>query len=372
MLSFNRKFGLGAPLKKRNIWSGADRAVRSIVGSYKDPFLLRPGGLSAAFQMIESNGADMYVVVLASVLQTSPDLITLTSRSAPAGYSWVGANVVYYKGYFFAFCTPGSGVAVCRSSDKGVTWDLYGSMAGNRLSVVGDLLYCTNSGATSNFYTTNAPTTAATARAFSRSAYWGRVVGSAARQYVFGSVSSDTTTFNRVEVSTNGTSFSQDAACEALLAQAPVSMRHAHALANGKTVVFGVGPEGLYSLVADAAGAWSIGAQIPGELADGYRLYGVPLVVGNAASALMQTDGDGTSYVCLIVQDAAGNYLLRIAATYDGVDWRFLPPHSNLGTTAPNFTAGVMKRIDGRIMTHYNSMRLVEANPSGVELYYEI
>lgn len=377
LVPVHRVLGTGAPVKKRNVWSGADRQVRSIVGGHKDVFQLRPkmsGVGGASFNMVAHNGADMYVFSGVTGVYTSPDLITLTARGAPTGGgTWVGMpQIVFFKGEFFATYTVSSAAVIARSSDKGVTWVSYPSGSGSRMSVVGDLLYILPNGG-ANFYTTNAPATAATARAFSRSAYWSRVVGTAARQYCFGSTASgDAAPLDKAEVATNGTSFSQDAACEALMAAAPVGMRHAHAIANGKTLLFNASPDGLYSLVADAAGVWSVGAAIPGELGDGYRLYGVGLAVSNTGNTQIVTDADGVTYVLMVVQDGFGNYLPRVACTYDGVDWWWLPPHSNLGSTAPNFPMGMYQRIDGRVMAHAASTRFVEANPNAVELYYEV
>lgn len=374
---FSQLFGIGTPVKKRNVWSGTDRLVRSIVGGHKDVFQLRPkmsGVGGASFNMVTHNGVDMYVLTGLNAVYSSPDLVTLTSRAVPAGGAWNGASqVVSFQGDFFATYTISASAVIARSSDKGVTWVSYPSGSGSRMSVVGGLLYFLVNGNAANFSTTNAPGTAATARAFSRSAYWSKVVGTPTRQYCFGaSASGDAATLDKADVATNGTSFSQDAACEALMAAAPIGMRHAHAIANGKTLLFNATSDGLYSLVADAAGVWSVGAAIPGELGDGYRLYGVGLPVSNTGNAQIVTDAEGVTYVLMVVQDGFGNYLPRVACTYDGVDWWWLPPHSNLGTTAPNFPLGMAQRIDGRVLAHFNSTRFVEANPNAVELYYEI
>ena len=136
-------------------------------------------------------------------------------------------------------------------------------------------------------------------------------------------------------------------------------------------MVFSCSTSGLYCLVADAAGAWSIGASLPQEL-DGYRFVSVGPGGTYGMTPNAYTDADGITLILFIVQDAAGNYLARIGTTYDGKEWQFLPPHYNFGTTAPTVPLGVYSTIDGTPLFNASSTLLAEANMNAVELYYEL
>lgn len=381
---FSQLFGIGTPVKKRGVWSGAARKVRSIVGARKDVMRIRPamsgaGGIS----LVAHNDADMYVVAYSTQIATTPDLLTATQRTLSATPAQP-VSLLYYKGnFFYSFAVAGPALTTNKSSDKGVTWASYGS--GGMLSVAGDLLYIvpqpTSAGTpqSSNFWTTNDPATAVTARAFSRAGYWGKVVGNATRQYCFGSVGNTPNNgapWTLGEVSTNGTSFSQDAGFEALAAKLPsgVGLRSAVTLADGRVMVMGcAAASGLYSLVADAAGAWSIGAQIPAELGNGFRLHSFGLVGTYAIGPASYTDADGITHVLFIVRDTDANYLACVGSTYDGKDWRFLDPHYNFGASAPTDWVGVFGKIGGAPpLVSITGTVLGEGNPDAVELYYEV
>jgi hypothetical protein len=374
-------FATGAPVKKRYLWSGEDRKNRAIVGGRKDAYKLRPKAtVITGWGALAHNGLDTYVVASGTALFTTPDLLVGTSRSVSNPPTGLG-NLLHYKGsFFYSYPAGGPSLATARSADKGVTWAAYGA-AGGMLSVVGDLLYIvpqpigTSPPATSSFSTTSDPAVAPTARAFSRSAYWTKVVGNSTRQYCFGSPTNSPTNGTPWiwgEVSTNGTSFSQDTGFETLAARAPMTLRNACSLAAGRVMAYGVSAAGLFSLVADAAGVWSVGAQIPGELGDGYRLHSPGLVGTYSVGASSYTDADGITHVLVIAQDAAGNFMPRVACTVDGVEWWFLPPHANLGTSQPTAPLGVFSTIGGLLLANYDASQLVEANPAAVELYYEV
>lgn len=374
-------FATGAPVKKRNLWSGADRKNRAIVGGRRDAYKLRPKpSVIAGWGAMAHNTLDTYVVAQNTSIYTTPDLQVGTSRSLPSTPTGLG-SLVHYKGsFFYAYpVAAGPAITTARSTDKGVTWTTYHTSS--MLSVVNDVLYLvpqpigTSPPSTASFSTTTDPAVAPTVRAFSRAAYWTKVVGNAAHQYCFGSAGNTPANgapWLLCEAATNGTSFSQDTGFEALAPRSPMSLRNACTLADGRVMVYGVSTAGLFSLVADAAGVWSVGAQIPGELGDGYRLHSPGLVGTYTVGSPSHTDADGITYVLVIVQDAAGNYMPRVACTYDGVEWWFLPPHANLGTSVPTAPLGVFSTIGGQVLANYDAAQLVEANPAGVELYYEV
>lgn len=372
---FSTVFGTGTPVRKRSVWKGPERLYPAIVGARKDPVQLRPNmsNVNNGFGLIAHNGLDTYVVASGTSMLTTPDLLTGTSRALATTPADIGSGLIYYKGSFF-YCahsaTPSQ--IIQRSSDNGVTWSNYGYAV--TLSVVGDLLYMVSypvnnpSFPLSTFYTTSDPNAPAVARAFSRSSWWGKVVGNAARQYCF-----SRTTIPLGEVSTNGTSFGQDVGFEALAARAPAgsSLINAVSLAAGRVLVFSCTTAGLYCLVADASGSWSIGASLPQEL-DGYRFVSVGSGGTYARGPNAYTDADGITSILFLVQDPAGNYLARIGTTYDGKDWQFLPPHHNFGTTAPTVPLGVFSKIDGTPIFNASTTMLAEANTDAVELYYEL
>lgn len=377
LVPVHQVFGTGAPVKKRNVWSGADRRVRAIVGGRKDVFRLRPKGNGiSGYSSMAHNGVDAYVVAYGASIFSSPDLLTGTARSLSGTAASAGQLLNFGGTFFYCFPVAGPSLAINRSADKGVTWATVPSLGGGQMSVVNGILYSVvqpiaSPIAQSTFYTLSDPAGVATARAFSRASYWGKVVGNATRQYCFASAAAGSH-WTLCDVSTNGTSFAQDTGYEALAGRAPMNMRNACSLADGRVMVFGVSTAGLFSLVADAAGVWSVGAQIPGELGDGYRLHSVGTVHSYFIGPAAYTDADGITHVLLMVQDGFGNYLARVACTYDGVDWWFLPPHSNFGTSAPTMYLGVFSNIAGLPVANYSDTQLVEANPNGTELYYEV
>lgn len=375
---FSTIFGTGTPVRKRNVWKGPERLYPAIVGARKDPVRLRQNLTnltSYGFGLIAHDGVDTYVVASGTSMLTTPDLLTGTSRTLATTPAGIGSGLVHYKGSFF-YCAHNSSPSqiVQRSSNKGVTWSNYGSAG--VLSVVGDLLYMVPyqlnnpSLEMSTFYTTSDPAAAAVPRAFSRSSLWGKVVGNANRQYCFSRTASATPLG---EVSTNGTSFAQDVGFETLAARAPDSsaLTNAVTLAAGRVMVFSCTTVGLYCLVADAAGTWSIGASLPQEL-DGYRFVSVGSGGTHAIGPNAYTDADGITSILFIVQDPAGNQLARIGTTYDGKDWQFLPPHFNFGGAAPIAPRGVFSKIDGTPLFNASGTVLAEANPNAVELFYEL
>lgn len=370
---FSTVFGTGTPVRKRNVWKGPERLYPAIVGARKDPVQLRPNmsNVTDGFGLIAHNGLDTYVVASGTRMLTTPDLLTGTSRALATTPAGIGSGLVYYKGSFF-YCahTSTPTQVVSRSADKGVTWSNYANPG--TLSVVGDLLYMVNNFniSAATFHTTSDPAAPAVARAFSRSHGWGKVVGNANRQYCFSRVA---VTIPLGEVSTNGTSFSQDVGFETLAARSPEgsALINAVTLADGRVMVFSCTTSGLYCLVADAAGAWSIGASLPQEL-DGYRFVSVGSGGTYAIGPNAYTDADGITSILFLVQDPAGNYLARIGTTYDGKDWQFLPPHHNFGTTAPTVPLGVFSKIDGTPLFNASGTVLAEANPNAVELFYEL
>ena len=374
---FSTVFGTGTPVRKRNVWKGPERLYSAIVGARKDPVQLRPNmsNVTAGFGLIAHNGLDTYVVASGASMFTTPDLLTGTARALATTPAGIGSGLVYYKGSFFYCAHTSTPVqVVSRSADKGVTWSNYANPG--TLSVVGDLLYMVsyqvNNPAVplATFYTTSDPAAPAVARAFSRSSFWGKVVGNANRQYCFSRTASATPLG---EVSTNGTSFAQDVGFETLAARSPVgsALINAVTLAAGRVMVFSCTTSGLYCLVADAAGTWSIGASLPQEL-DGYRFVSVGPGGTYSVSPNAYTDADGITSILFIVQDPAGNYLARIGTTYDGKDWQFLPPHYNFGTTAPTVPLGVFSKIDGTPLFNASGNLLAEANMNAVELFYEL
>ena len=373
---FSTVFGTGTPVRKRNVWTGPERLYPAIVGARKDPVQLRPSTSNvASYGLIAHNGLDAYVVASGTNIFTTPDLLTGTARAMAQTPAAVGSSLVYYKGSFFYYMhTSTPNWFVQRSSDNEVTWSQYGNAANaGMLSVVGGLLYAVpylSSNNSTAFYTTSDPAQAAVSRSFSRFSSWGKVVGNANRQYCFQRTNSNTPLG---EVSTNGTSFSQDVGFEALAARKPTGavLTNAVSLADDRVMVFSCTTSGLYCLVADAAGAWSIGASLPQEL-DGYRFYGVGPVGTYGSGPNAYTDADGITSILFLVQDAAGNYLARIGTTYDGKGWQFLPPHHNFGTTAPTVPLGVFSKIDGTPLFNASGTALAEANPNAVELFYEL
>lgn len=370
---FSTVFGTGTPVRKRNVWKGPERLYPAIVGARKDPVQLRPNmsNVTAGFGLIAHNGLDTYVVASGTSMFTTPDLLTGTSRGMPVAPSGLGSSLLSFKGSFYYTAPYSSSSVLLRSADKGVTWENVSGFAG-LLSVAGGTLYSVQAlgVASATFYTTADPAVAFVARAFSRSSTWGRVVGNANRQYCF---SRSAAASPLAEVSTNGTSFAQDVGFETLASRAPggSALVNPVALAAGRVMVFSCTTAGLYCLVADAAGTWSVGASLPQEL-DGYRFYGVGQGGVTGFSATTFTDADGITHVLFIVQDPAGNYLARIGSTYDGKEWQFLPPHYNFGTTAPTVPLGVYSKIDGTPLFNASGTALAEANPNAVELFYEL
>jgi hypothetical protein len=377
---FSSIFGTGAPVRSRKVWSGADRLYPAIIGASKDPVKIRGSIPSvSSYGLLAHNGLDAYVFSSGTGIYTTPDLQTATSRSLATSVAGPGASLVYFKGsFFYASNSATPAPIVQRSADKGVTWTS-SSLANASLSVIGDTLYACRLPLTSGyaadagFQTLSDPAGAVVSRAFSRASYWVKVAGNANRQYAFAKSAWNSASLVQADVSTNGTSFSQDAAYEALAARAPSGavLSNVASLANGAVMVFSCTSSGLFSLVADSAGAWSIGASLPQEL-DGYRFVGIGS--GGSYNAISQsyTDSDGVAHYIFIVQDAAGNYLARIGSTYDGKEWRFLPPHYNFGTTLPTVQLGVFSKIDGTPLFHATVGALAEANMNAVELYYEV
>ena len=364
-------FGMGAPLRKRGVWSGAERRNRALVGAFKEPFRLwpKPSAIQG-FAGVAHNGVDAYVAAYSIVVYSTPDLVVGVTRGLPASPTGVGLLTAFKGAFYYLFPVSGGTTASAVSTDKGVTW-VAGPVNGF-LSVAAGMLYSLAGNGSANFHTVANPGEAAVARALSRAGYWYRVVGAGARRYAFGAASSTAgTNWTLGDVSTNGTSFSQDAGYEVLAARAAVPINHACALADGRVMAFGVGPGGMYCLVAEADGTWSVGARMPAELGDGYRLHSAPSIYSSMGAQAF-TDADGLTHFAVLVRDAVGNYLPRVARTYDGRDIAFLPPPHNFGASPPTEPLGVFSTIDGRVLLNVGSAQLVESNENGVELYYEV
>ncbi|MBU0749157.1 MAG: hypothetical protein KKG67_20435 [Gammaproteobacteria bacterium] len=354
MLSFNIKFGMGAQLRQRPIWTGPLRSIPAMVARQVEPYVVRdatnPTG--QALDSIAYNGTLYAGVNSTGALYTSPDLVTLTSRNAP----YAQHNVVIAVGNrFFArgFYSGGSGWAVLNSID-GATW---GSTATayptGLIMAAGGIGYILPNSGSANFDTVNAAGVV-TNRAFAQAGTWSRVVCNGTKWFAIGSGGAIG------NVSDNGTTFANSTGFAAAAAKLTGTVRYLFTVGNRFVVVSTVsGGTAFSSMYSEDGQTWVQGARYS-DFFDGRTI-----------NALHHdaVEIDGFLYVAAAV---ASNAAACMLSTSDGVKWR---THSDY-VSGGGITLGGLYRRPGADSILFNAVfgaaPSLETNLAAKELYYEL
>ena len=355
MLSFNRKFGLGAALRQRPIWAGSARSAPSLVTTQLNPYKPRrqtsPANLAA--EGLSYNGT-VYIGKVGTNCYTSPDLVTFTARTPSSGNTFLGGVAVGTR--LVALTTYSGNYYLCSSADNGVTW---GSVAGTGtpnpvLSVAGGIAFALSPGNNVLGYVTVSSAGVQTGRNFPVSSQWSSVAANAAadKWVVINAAASGTPAALYSGDGANWTVSSSYATEAAKLNAFPAAIYSI----GSRFVVVAFNGTSFSSIYSDDGGVtWLQGASY-GRLADGRAFT----AVHKDAVVL-----DGHLYI-----SAAAGGTAFILSTPDGVTWR---THSDINATAS--LPGLYKRAGAESFVFNAGSEVapvMETNVTAQELYYEL
>ena len=353
MLSFNRKFGLGAALRQRSIWAGSARSVNGLVTAQLNPYKPR-GQTSPAGLVLEgvSHNGTVYAGIFGSNIYTSPDLVTFTQRTPQAGSPNIGVAAVGTRIAALFYSSGPNNHYLCVSADNGATWGGWtaiGATSGNAsLRAAGGIAFAFWNFAAVNVCGCDA-SGAISLRAMPESKIW-IAVGSTGAAWV---MLSSTGTAAYSANGTTGWTTSASYATEA--AKLPAVPTQVYAVGSRLVAVATTGTA-LATIYSDDGGAtWQQGAS-----------YGV-FLEGRSFTGLSPFGAvlDGHLYVSVV---AGGKGML--ISTHNGIAWR---PHADINTdgTLP----GLCKRpgVDSIIFNgSATAGPALETNTTAQELYYEL
>lgn len=355
MLSFNRKFGLGAALRQRSIWAGSARSAPSLVTTQLNPYKPRrqtsPANL--AVEGLSYNGT-VYIGRVGGNCYTSPDLVTFTARTPVSGNAFGGGVAVGTR--LVALTSYSGNYYLCSSADNGATW---GSPTGTGtpgpvLSAAGGIGYALSPANTVQGYVTVSSAGVQTGRNFPVANAWSSVVANATadKWVVINAAAAVTPAALYSGDGINWTVSSSYATEAAKLNAFPAAI---YGIGSRFVVVAFNGPSFSTMYSDDGGVTWLQGAAY-GRLADGRTFT----AVHKDAVVL-----DGHLYISAL----AGGVAL-ILSTPDGVTWR---THSDINATAS--LPGLYKRAgaDSFVFNSGNEMApVLETNVAAQELYYEL
>jgi len=350
MLSYNRKFGLGAALRQRSIWAGSARSANGLVTTQLNPYKPR-GQTSPASLYLEAvtHNGSVYVGMVGWACYTSPDLVTFTQRT----YSSSNFRGVAAAGTRLVALIYTSGPGLIVSSDNGASWGSYTTVMlpgtdSARLRVAGGVVFVFSTVfASATVYSVNS-TGAVNTLTMPESRSW-VAVGSTGTAWVLIS-STGTAVYSTTTASwTVSTSY----ASEAAKLPAPPSQVYA---VGSRLVAVAVTDTVLTTIYSDDDGAtWHQGASY------GVFLEGRPFSGLSPYSAVL----DGHLYVSA---GAGGKGLML--STHNGISWR---AHTDIN--ADGTVPGLFKRPGGESILFNGSATAgpaLETNTGAQELYYEL
>lgn len=348
MLSYNRKFGLGAALRQRSIWSGSARSVNGLVTAQLNPY--KPRGITSPAGIVlegVSHNGTVYAGMVGANVYTSPDLVTFTQRTIPGASTHVavaaaGTRLVGLSAY--------TSTALSVSSDNGVTWG-GGTVVNNGtiLRSAGGVAFALSPFSSSGAYACDS-TGAIGARTLPEARVW-IAVGSTGTAWVMVSSTGTAAYSNNANATTWATSASY--ATEA--AKLPAYPTQVYGVGTRLVAVAATGTA-LATIYSDDGGVtWQQGASY-GVFLEGRSITGL-----SPYAAVL----DGHLYVSVV---AGGKGML--ISTHNGVIWR---PHTDINTdgTLP----GLCKRpgVDSILFNgSATAGPALETNAAAQELYYEL
>lgn len=355
MLSFNRKFGLGAALRQRSIWAGSARNAPGLVINQLNPYKPRrqtsPANLAA--EKLSYNGT-VYIGKVGSNCYTSPDLVTYTARTPVGGNTFMGAVAVGTR--LVALTAYSGNFYLCSSADNGATWGAVTATGtpGPELSVAGGIAYVLSPANNLTGYVTVSSAGVQTSRNFPLASQWGSVVASAAadKWVVINVAAAGTPAALYSGDGINWTVSSSYATEAAKLNAFPAAI---YSIGSRFVVVAINGPSFSTMYSDDGGVTWLQGASY-GRLADGRAFT----AIHKDAVVL-----DGHLYI-----SAAAGGTAFILSTPDGVAWRI---HSDINATAS--LPGLYKRAGADSFVFNTGSEVapvMETNVAAQEIYYEL
>lgn len=352
MLSYNRKFGLGAALRQRSIWSGSARSVNGLVTAQLNPFKPR-GQTSPAGLVLEgvSNNGTVYAGMVGSNLYTSPDLVTFTQRTIP-GVICVAVAAAGTRLAALTFYNNNHMLYV--SSDNGATWGGGTSTGipntgGGTLRAAGGIAFALSAYNGPNLYACDS-TGAIALRVLPESKIW-VAVGSTGAAWVMLS-STGTAAYS---TNANATTWATSASYATEAAKLPAVPTQVYGIGT-RLVAVAISGTALATIYSDDGGAtWQQGASY-GVFLEGRSFTGL-----SPYAAVL----DGHLYISVV---AGGKGML--ISTHNGIAWR---PHTDINTdgTLP----GLCKRpgVDSILFNgSATAGPALETNTAAQELYYEL
>lgn len=348
MLSYNRKFGLGAALRQRSIWSGGARSVNGLVTAQLNPYKPR-GQTSPAGLVLEgiSHNGTVYAGMVGANVYTSPDLVTFTQRTIAGGSTNVA---VAAAGTRLAGLAAYTNTALSVSSDNGATWG--GSTVVNNGTILrsaGGIAFALSPFAATTAHACDS-TGAIGLRNLPESKIW-VAVGSTGTAWVMLS-STGTAAYSN---NANATTWVTSASFATEAAKLPAVPTQVYGVGS-RLVAIAISGTALATIYSDDGGAtWQQGASY-GVFLEGRSITGL-----SPYAAVL----DGHLYVSVV---AGGKGML--ISTHNGIAWR---PHTDINTdgTLP----GLCKRpgVDSIILNgSATAGPALETNTTAQELYYEL
>ena len=352
MLSFNRKFGLGAALRQRSIWSGSARSVNGLVTTQLNPY--KPRSLTSPANLLlegVSNNGSVYVGMASNLFYTSPDMATFTQRTVSgtnnAGISAAGTRVAA-----LTFNSGSNAHFLYVSSDNGATFGggtnvgISGSGNGS-LRAAGGIAFSLSANATATVYGCDS-TGAIGARTMPDSRVWNSVASTGAAWVMISAAGT-------AAYSANGTSWTTSASYAAEAVKLPALPSQVYGLGS-RLIAVAVSSASLSTIYSDDGGVtWQQGAAY-GVFLEGRNFTGL-----SAFHAVL----DGHLYVST-VSGGKG----QIVSTHNGIAWR-----SHIDINTDGTLPGLCKRpgVDSFIFNGSTTAGpALETNTAAQELYYEL
>lgn len=352
MLSYNRKFGLGAALRQRSIWSGSARSVYGLVTAQLNPY--KPRGLTSPANLFlegVSHNGTVFTGMVGTNVYTSPDLVTFTQRTVPgntnAGVAAVGTRIAAHS-----YSSGVNSHFLYVSSDNGATWSggtSTGISGGGNglLRAAGGIAFAFGNIATATVYGCDS-TGAIGARAMPENKLWVSVASTGAAWVMVSSTGT-------AAYSANGTAFSVSASYATEAAKLPASPSQVYAVGT-RLVAVAISGTALATIYSDDGGVtWQQGAN-----------YGV-FLEGRSFTGLSPFHAvlDGHLYISAVAGGRA-----QILSTHNGIVWR-----SHIDINTDGTLPGLCKRpgVDSFVFNGSTTAGpALETNAAAQELYYEL
>lgn len=356
MLSFNRVFGGGAPLRQRPIWTGNDRLFAGIVAAqvrpYKTTALSNPRMSPGSTAGITYNGT-LYAILNGTSIMTTTDFVTGVQRYV-TGPSYNRVWALTAAGSDLFACTENQSApytqSLNRSRDGGATWTIFDSVTTDLFSA-GGLLY------TSKFKVYD-PATGAWA--VSSWPAWGTTSMARIVKADGGPTLAIGDSSGYVVVSADGKVFTDAfATYAAAAAQISVVLNRLYTW-RGKFLALGFMADFVLGAMESVDGrAWIRKAASPLQRSSGRDLVDL---------SRTGVEIDGVLYIGALLQEGT-RYIPTLLSTADGDTWR-LHADGPVLTSKPLHIEPIRRAGASSILLYTASIETDTDN--GLELYYEL